>query len=57
MGVKRAGVFLQTIQQHEEHVICHSDANTVQGIDINPNNLWAQSITARGKKGVLIKRE
>lgn len=28
------------------HTVCHSNANTVQGLDINPNNLWAQTTTA-----------
>lgn len=53
MGVKRARVFLTTNQQPEEYVICHSNGGTVQGLEINPNNLWAQSTTAGGeKKGV-----
>lgn len=31
VGGEWKGVFLKTIQQPEERVICHSDANTVQG--------------------------
>lgn len=35
--------------------IRHSDAKTVQGLDINPNNLWAQSVTAGEERGVFVE--
>lgn len=50
--MKRAGVFLQNIQQTEEYLTCHGNTNTVQSLDINQNNVWALSVTAEGRGGL-----